>query len=198
MKLVIKTKSTFFVEEDKILTTLFEEGLGNLHLYKPDSSPLYSELLLSLLPDYTYKKITVHQHYYLKEEYKLAGIHIDEASAELPGGYHGRFSRTCTSIAELKEAKRKSQYVFLQNIFPTLDDECLGMNELEEASRQGLIDRHVYAMGGVTLSNIPLCRDLGFGGVVIDDDLWNKFDIHNQTNYKELIEHYTRLAKAVD
>ena len=33
MKLVIMTKPTFFVEEDKILTTLFEEGMENLHIH---------------------------------------------------------------------------------------------------------------------------------------------------------------------
>ncbi len=48
MKLVLMTKSTFFVEEDKIISSLFEEGLENLHLYKPDSTPIYSERLLSL------------------------------------------------------------------------------------------------------------------------------------------------------
>ena len=36
MKLAIMTKPTFFVEEDKILATLFEAGLDNLHLYKPN------------------------------------------------------------------------------------------------------------------------------------------------------------------
>ena len=51
MKLIIMTKATFFVEEDKILTTLFEEGLENLHLYKPNSEPVFSERLLTLLPD---------------------------------------------------------------------------------------------------------------------------------------------------
>ena len=35
------TKPTFFVEEDKILANLFEEGLENLHLYKPGASPMY-------------------------------------------------------------------------------------------------------------------------------------------------------------
>ena len=33
MKLVIMTKSTFFVEEDKILASLFDEGMDNLHLF---------------------------------------------------------------------------------------------------------------------------------------------------------------------
>ena len=43
MKLVILSKSTFFVEEDKILTSLFDEGMDDLHLFKPGSSPMYSE-----------------------------------------------------------------------------------------------------------------------------------------------------------
>ena len=32
MKLVLMTKPSFFVEEDKIIATLFNEGLDNLHL----------------------------------------------------------------------------------------------------------------------------------------------------------------------
>lgn len=34
MKLAIMTKSTFFVEEDKILSSLFDEGMDNLHLFQ--------------------------------------------------------------------------------------------------------------------------------------------------------------------
>ena len=37
MKLAVMTRPTFFVEEDKILSSLFDEGLDNLHLYKPGS-----------------------------------------------------------------------------------------------------------------------------------------------------------------
>ena len=78
MKLVVMTQPTFFVEEDKILTSLFDEGLEHLHLYKPGSEPMYSERLLTLLPEEYYKRITVHENFYLKEEYKLRGIHIDD------------------------------------------------------------------------------------------------------------------------
>ena len=56
MKLVLMTQPTFFVEEDKILTSLFEEGLDNLHLYKPGSEPVYSERLLTLLPNSLFRK----------------------------------------------------------------------------------------------------------------------------------------------
>ena len=71
MKLIIMTKSTFFVEEDKILATLFEAGMDSLHLYKPNSEPIYSERLLTLLPEDFYDKIIVHDHFYLKEEFQL-------------------------------------------------------------------------------------------------------------------------------
>ena len=201
MKLIILTKPTFFVEENQILTALFEEGLENLHLYKPHSEPVYSERLLTLINDEYYRKITVHDHFYLREEYGLHGIHLDTADAELPYGYRGNVSRTCHAIDELREAKKKSSYVFLQNIYDSqsnpLDRQSFTLSELESAERQGLIDRKVYAMGGINLDNIRLMRDLGFGGVVICGDLWNRFNIHHEQDFKELIVHFQKLQKAV-
>ena len=127
MKLAIMTQSTFFVEEDKILAALFEAGLDNLHLYKPGSSPIYSERLLSLLPSTTYNKITVHEHFYLKDEYNLAGIHLEDVSIEEPMGYKGRISRTCKRIEDLKETKKNSSYVFLGNILNSQSSKTLRM-----------------------------------------------------------------------
>ena len=201
MKLIIMTKATFFVEENQILTTLFEEGMENLHLYKPNSEPIYSERLLSLLSEDYYKKITVHDHFYLKEEYGLRGIHLNKANDELPLGYKGNVSRTCHSIGELKEAKKKSSYVFLKTIFDSQinadDKSTISMDELKQASKQGLIDKRVYALGGINLENVRLMRDLNFGGVVICGDLWNRFNIHQGQDYVDLIDHFKKLAKAV-
>lgn len=201
MKLIVMTKSTFFVEEDKILSSLFEEGLENLHLYKPGSEPMYSERLLTLLSDSYYKRITVHDHFYLKEEYGLRGIHLNNAKSETPAGYKGKVSRTCRHLDELKEAKKKSDYVFLQNIFDSQtnpdDRQSFTEEELKMAAKKGLIDKHVYALGGMNIDNIRMAKDLGFGGIVICGDLWNHFDIHSETDFKELIAHFEKLRKAV-
>ena len=200
MKLVIMTKPTFFVEEDKILASLFEEGMGCLHFYKPDSSPLYSERLLSLLPEEYYRKIVVHNHYYLKNEYDLGGIHIDNPATPLPDKYKGRFTRTCSTAEELKTAKKKAEYVFLKGVFNSCSGHhaaAFSESELQAAARQGLIDKHVYALGGICPDNIKTAKDLGFGGVVACGDLWNKFDIHNEPDYKELISHFEKLRKAI-
>lgn len=202
MKLVIMTKSTFFVEEDKILATLFDEGMDNLHLYKPGSSPLYSERLLTLLPEECYRKITVHDHFYLKNEYDLTGIHLDNPDEPVPAGYKGRVSRTCTDLLRLKETRKKSEYVFLKNVFGSFDsvdeEPDFSLSQLEEAAEKGLLDRHVYALGGMSLENIRTAKELGFGGVVIRDDLWNKFDIQSQTDFKEVILHFEKLRKAAN
>ena len=201
MKLAIMTKSTFFVEEDKILSSLFDEGMDNLHLFKPGSSPMYAERLLTLLPEDYLRKITVHDHYYLKQEYDLAGIHIDKPLAPVPDGYKGKFSRTCTDLSMLKEMKKKSNYVFLKNIFDCIEfkDEKSSFNlqQLENAAKAGLIDKKVYALVGMSLENLKIAKELGFGGVVICGDLWNRFDIHNERDFKELILHFEKLRKAI-
>ncbi|MCH3980314.1 MAG: thiamine phosphate synthase [Prevotella sp.] len=202
MKLAIMTKSTFFVEEDKILATLFDEGMENLQLYKPGASPLYSERLLTLLPEESHRNIWVHDHYYLKSEFDLAGIHVDDPQEETPKGYRGRIGRTCTDLSTLKEIKKQSNYVFLKNIFDCIEfkDErqSFTLSQLEEASQKGLIDKKVYALGGLGLENIHIVKELGFGGVVICGDLWNHFDIHNETDYRGLIDRFVKLRKACD
>ena len=201
MKLVLMTQPTFFVEEDKILTSLFEEGLDNLHLYKPGSEPIYSERLLTLLSDDYYKKITVHDNFYLKEEYKLRGIHIDDETTPAPKGYRGNISRTCTHLDQLKAAKKNADYVLLKYIFDSQTEPdqkaSFTAEELKEASRCGLIDRHVYALGGMNLDTIKMAKDLGFGGIVISGDLWNRFNIQQELDYQALIDHFAKLRKAI-
>ena len=194
------TKPTYFVEEDKILATLFDEGLDCLHLCKPGSSPMYAERLLTLLPEDYCSKIVVHDHFYLKEEYNLRGIHIDEAGQPAPQGYRGRLSRTCQKLDELKVTKCNADYVFLKHIFDSQtgnEKASFTPNELEQASKLGLIDRHVYALGGMNIDNIRMAKELGFGGVVICGDLWNRFNIHQGLDYKELIAHFEKLRKAI-
>lgn len=199
MKLAIISQPQFFVEEDKILTTLFEEGLDLLHLYKPGSEPLYFERLLSLIPDEYHRKIVIHDHYYMKQEFDLAGIHLDFDYQEIPKGYRGKVSRSCSDLAALKMMKKQSEYIFLHNVFDSVHKPVVKATftvpQIHEASRAGLIDKHVYALGGMSADNIRWAKDEGFGGVVICGDLWNKFNIQQQIDYKNLIDHFQRLRK---
>ena len=102
MKLIVITRPTYFVEEDKILTALFEEGLEILHLRKTDQTPVYAERLLTLIPEKYRKRIVVHGNFYLKEEYKLRGIHINSHNPIAPDNYSGPINTSCHSLAEVR------------------------------------------------------------------------------------------------
>ena len=202
MKLILLTIPQFFIEEHQILTALFEEGLEILHVRKPNTEPVYSERLLSLIPAQFRQRIVVHDHFYLKNEYKLMGIHLNQRNPDPPANYRGHISCSCHTIEEVKAQKEVCNYVFLSPIFNSLSK--AGYNaaftdaELKQYAKRGLIDRKVMALGGVTLEHIPLLKEYGFGGAVLLGDIWNRFDIHTTHDYKELINHFRKLRKAAN
>lgn len=199
MKLIVLSTPKFFVEEDQILTALFEEGLDLLHLRKPASEPVLSERLLTLIPQAYHNRIVVHNHFYLKEEFNLKGIHISKQEDNVPSGYKGIITRTCYSLDELAECRGKYDYLFLDSILSGISEEhrpaSFTKEEIHDAARRGLIDRKVIASGGITLENLSEVSDLGFGGAVVCGDLWNRFDVHSGLDYKALLNHFRHLRK---
>ena len=146
MKLILLTPPDFFVEEDKILTALFEEGLDVLHLRKPGCEPVYSERLLTLLPECHHDQIVVHEHFYLKDEFNLRGIHLNNRNPEPPANYKGHISKSFHDIDTMKKEKRNFNYVFLSPIFDSISKSgyksAFETNVLEDASARGIIDNH--------------------------------------------------------
>ena len=105
MKLIVVTSPHFFVEEDQILTALFEEGLDILHLRKPETSAMYAERLLTLIPSKYHKRIVTHEHFYLQEEFNLMGIHLNSRNPNEPHDFSGNISCTCNSLDDIQHKK---------------------------------------------------------------------------------------------
>ncbi len=202
MKLILITTPTYFVEEDKILTSLFEEGLDILHLRKPDTPPVYAERLLTLIPEKFHKRIVVHGHFYLKEEYKLKGIHLNQRNPNAPYNYSGHLSCSCHSIEEVKQKKPGCDYVFLSPVFDSISKagyaSAFSPEQLRAADKAGIIDRRVIALGGIDESNNRSLKDMGFGGAAILGGLWEKFNPATDYNYQALIDHFKLLKKLAD
>ena len=202
MKLILMTTPFFFVEEHQILNALFDEGLEILHLRKPGTEPVYSERLLTLISENYRKRIVVHDHFYLKNEYGLKGIHLNHRNPELPPKYKGHISCSCHTEDEVIAHKKKCDYVFLSPIFNSISKEQyvshFSTADLRQLAQNGVIDRKIMALGGVQLDNIQKIKDLGFGGAVILGDIWNRFSIHSTQDFKDLILHFRKLRKAAD
>ena len=200
MKLIVMTSPTFFVEEHQILTALFDEGLETLHLRKPHTEAVYSERLLSLLPEAYRKQIVVHDHFYLKNEYNLKGIHLNSRNPEPPAGYKGQKSCSCHTAEEVEAAKKTCDYVFLSPIFDCISKPgrtaAFSPEALRQLSRRRVIDRKVMALGGVNADNVSQLRDFGFGGCVVLGALWSHFNIYQAQDFKELLTYFRKLKKA--
>lgn len=200
MKLILLSTPEFFVEEDTILNALFEEGLDILHLRKPGAEPIYSERLLTLLPEQWHSRIVVHEHFYLKDEFGLRGVHLSEKCPTPPHNYSGQLSRSCHSLETLQQEREGMDYVFLSPVFDSISKperrSAYTPQQLHDATRAGLIDRKVMAAGGISSETLPLLADYGFGGAVVLGDLWHRFNIHSGLDYKEVIAHFRKLRKA--
>lgn len=203
MKLILVTTPNYFVEEDKILTALFEEGLDLLHLCKPDTAPMFAERLLTLIPEQFHKRIVVHGHFYLKEEFGLKGIHLTNRNNQIPEGYKGHISSSCNSFDEVATKKALNDYLILSPVFndENIEDNTSSMltkENIRNAYKMGIIDKRVMAFGGINETNISQIIDMGFGGAVIKNGLWNNFDACIDSDYSILIEQFRRLKKLCD
>ena len=202
MKLILITPPTYFVEEDKIITSLFEEGLDVLHLRKPNTAPMFAERLLTLIPEQYHKRIVVHGHFYLKDEYRLKGIHLNQRNPNLPENYKGHVSCSCHSLEEVKVQKRNCDYVFLSPVFDSISKKDYHANytpeEIRQAHKAGIIDKKGFALGGIDTNNIRQVKEYGFGGAAILGALWDKFDSCTDRDYSQLIKHFKELKKLAD
>lgn len=202
MKLIVVTAPTFFVEEDKIITELFEEGLDILHLRKPETPAMYAERLLTLIPEKYHRRIVTHEHFYLKEEFNLMGIHLNTRNPKEPHDYSGHISCTCHTLEEVKNRKHFYDYLFMSPVFDCITKEgvssAFSALDLRQASKEHIIDSKVMALGGITPDNILQIKDYGFGGAVIMGDLWNKFNMRSDRDYLEIIRHFTKLKNMAD
>lgn len=67
--------------------------------------------------------------------------------------------------------KDECDYLFLSPIFDSISKagyrSAFSHEQLQRAADEGVIDRKVIALGGVTPERIPYLHSLGFGGVAM-------------------------------
>ena len=171
MKLIAITKPYFYDGEAVVIRRLLENGFDFIHLRKPESDINKCRILLNELTIEEWKKIIVHDHHELYEEFSLKGIHINKNVTRLPDEYQGFKTRSCHSLEEVKLYKNDFDYVFLSPIFDSISKQGYKSAFTEEmlrtALREGIIDEKVVALGGVTFEKISYLEELHFGGAAM-------------------------------
>lgn len=176
MRLIAITQPHFFRGEAEQITALLRAGLPTLHLRKPDARQEEVTRLLDKLPKDLLGRIVVHDHHSLALCYPLGGIHLNGRHSTAPVGYSGQLSCSCHSLEEVEQRKAGCSYVFLSPIYDSISKQgykaAFTIDVLRQARDQGIIDRKVVALGGISADRLPEVRALGFGGVALLGDIW--------------------------
>lgn len=175
MKLFVITSPIFLKNEAQIITTLFENGLENLHFRKPNATSEECRQILQEIPTNFRAKIVVHNHSQLVNKLELKGLH----SASEYRIIGKSLSRSCHTLAEVAMNLTKYDYLFLSSIFDSISKPNLKstftVNELETALVARILTKQVVALGGINLEAIKTLNQLGFKNAAILGFLWEDF-----------------------
>lgn len=178
MEWIVITSPEFLQGEADFIDRLFGHGLDRLHLRKPGADIGECRRLLDGISREWLPRIVVHDNFGLCREYGLGGVHLNGRNPMAPPNHEGSVSRSCHSLEEISRYKGECDYLTLSPIFNSISKQgymaAFEPEQLAAARDSGLIDCRVIALGGVTLENIPRVRELGFGGVAILGDVWQR------------------------
>ena len=178
MEWIVITSPGFLQGEADFIDRLFNHGLDRLHLRKPGADIGECRRLLDGISREWLPRIVVHDNFGLCREYGLGGVHLNGRNPMAPPHHEGSVSRSCHSLEEISRYKGECDYLTLSPIFNSISKQgymaAFEPEQLAAARDSGLIDSRVIALGGVTLENIPRVRELGFGGVAILGDVWQR------------------------
>lgn len=178
MEWIVITSPGFLQGEADFINRLFNHGLDRLHLRKPGADIGECRRLLDGISREWLPRIVVHDNFGLCREYGLGGVHLNGRNPMAPPNHEGSVSRSCHSLEEISRYKGECDYLTLSPIFNSISKQgymaAFEPEQLAAARDSGLIDSRVIALGGVTLENIPRVRELGFGGVAILGDVWQR------------------------
>lgn len=178
MEWIVITSPEFLQGEADFIDRLFGHGLDRLHLRKPGADIGECRRLLDGISREWLPRIVVHDNFGLCREYGLGGVHLNGRNPMAPPNHEGSVSRSCHSLEEISRYKGECDYLTLSPIFNSISKQgymaAFGPGQLAAARDSGLIDRRVIALGGMTLENIPRVKELGFGGVAILGDVWQR------------------------
>lgn len=173
--LLVITPERDFPEETLWVNRLFAEGLGCLHLRKPEKSGAELMRYLEKIDEQYHANIMVHYREELRQEIKVKGIHYryPELPREKPEFV---VSCGCHSWQEFQEVEKRVDYAFISPFYPSISKKgYAAKNELWEIPPNVNLGK-VVALGGVNQGNIQQVRELRLKGAAVLGAVWEASD----------------------
>jgi thiamine-phosphate pyrophosphorylase len=194
--LIVISSEADIKNETGIVNDLFHSGLRLFHLRKPHFTLDTQRNFLSKIEKQFHDQISVHQNYETVNEFGLMYYHVKEKDRAVmlsPSkldtyGFADAGIQKSTSFhnyADLQFESHKWDYCFFGPVFNSISK--AGYNSIlkEDFHNEGDIHQRVFALGGITKTNIRQVFEKEFFGAAVLGSVWND-PLNAVKNYKEL------------
>ena len=189
MKLFLISPPAAVADETELVGAMLAAGLARFHLRKPAWEPAALAAYLARLPARHLARVVVHGQPALVREFGLGGLHLTATARAacrrrpllLPGQ---TLSTSFHHLAELREHRRRYDYVFLSPIFDSLSKlnypaafTVAALTKALAALRGRAGHRpQVMALGGIDEHRLAAVRQTGFAGAAALGSVWQSPD----------------------
>jgi len=195
MLITVTSEKNIESEIEKI-NSLFRQGLDILHVRKPSLNKEKYKKWISQIDMAYHKRIMIHQHHELCNDYGLKGVHLKEQDRMgLKNNlidYCSRFrnkGHQISSSFHSKEAIKNSRvyfdYVLLSPVFNSISKKGYTGKKYDVTD----IKQTVIGIGGINTNTMQKAHNLGYKGVAVLGGIWNtKNPIESFINIKKEYE----------
>ena len=194
--MILITEPDFIPDEEKFINAFFNEGLGILHLRKPEATALQMHELISKIDEKFHSRIMIHSHYELFETFKIRGVHFTENSKGQIRSYEKVQCKKSLAVHELSDLKcvdNSIDYVFLSPLFSSVSKAGYSKQWNFESIKAELSEYRnfkVMALGGITLDNVKQVKELGFDDFALLGSIWEP--VKSNHSLTQVIEIFNR------
>ncbi|MCE3226778.1 MAG: hypothetical protein K0S32_1329 [Bacteroidetes bacterium] len=187
-RLIVISSEKDIENETKLVNDLFESGLELFHLRKPEWKTEQQRFFLQNIQKEYLSMISVHQHYQTISEFGLKHCHVKENNRKDFKRVNGlKYSTSFHNYVDLQFESHFWDYCFLSPVFDSVSKTNYKSSFGNDFNIESDLYQRVFALGGITKSNIEEVFKKEFYGAAVLGSVWN--DPENAVrNFKQIKE----------
>ncbi|MGQ7946286.1 thiamine phosphate synthase [Flavobacterium sp. WC2509] len=185
--MIVITNPISIANEIDTIYSLFENGLGLLHIRKPDFSAAEMRSFLLEIKSDLREQLVLHSHHHLASAFGINRIHFSESERKKTAALFGKSAfetyktkgfHLSTSIHRMDDFNaldNNFEYAFLSPIYPSISKENYSSKtDLFEAIKNRInYKTKLIALGGIESKNTEQTLKNGFDDVALLGTIWN-------------------------
>ena len=176
--IIIISSPEFIKSEHRKIVALFNAGLQQFHIRKPEFSDFDMINYIGQIPKKYHRFLVLHSHYYLAKDFKLKGIQVGQNRMKEALPYLSDFEYcgySAHSFDEIEEHQSTYSHFFISPVFNSISKPSYTSNftleELNQFSKRKP-DLNLIALGGIDEKSIEQIKHIAFSAYALLGAVW--------------------------